>query len=120
VDEKINLLFLYAVFVVLSLTDLFFTSIIVGEDPARELNPLASILLQEGSGYFGLLSVKIQSCIIVGICVWAISKFKPVMAKWVLYFGISVLLFVTAYHLYLFFVICYCDLVESFVALPNK
>ena len=118
-DDKHNLVFLYFVFVVLSLTDLFFTSIIVGEDPAKEINPLAQIILSDGAGYLGLLRVKIQSFIIVGVCVWLIGKFRPVLAKWVLYFGIASMLIVTAYHLYLFFVICYCDLVNSMLALPN-
>ena len=118
-NNKCDLVFLYFVFVVLSLTDLFFTSIIVGEDPAREINPVAQSILHSGAGYLGLLSVKIQSFLIVGVCVWLISKFRPVLAKWVLYFGIAVMLCVTAYHLHLFFIICYCDLVNSFLALPN-
>ena len=118
-DDKHNLVFLYFVFVVLSLTDLFFTSIIVGEDPAREINPLARIILSDGSGYLGLLSVKIQSFLTVGICVWLINKFRPVVARWVLYFGITTMLLLTVYHLHLFFIICYCDLVNSRFALPN-
>ncbi len=118
-NDKYDLVFLYFVFVTLSLVDLFFTSVIVGDDPAKEINPVAQSILHSGAGYLGLLRVKIHSFLIVGLCVWVISKFRPVLAKWILYFGIASMLCVTAYHIYLFFVICYCDLVNSFLALPR-
>ena len=118
-NSKYDLVFLYLVFVALSFVDLFFTSLIVGDDPAREINPVAQSILHSGAGYLGLLRLKIYLFLLVGLCVWVISKFRIVVAKWVLYFGIAIMLLVTAYHLYLFFVICYCDLVNSFLALPR-
>ena len=118
-DNTQKLIALYLLFVLLSLTDLFFTSIIVGEDPTKEINPLAQSILSEGAGYLGLMSVKIQSFIVVGICIWMINKFRPVLARWVLYFGIATMLLLTFYHIYLCFVICYCDLVNSALALPS-
>ncbi len=117
-NEKLNGLFLYGCFLVLSLIDLFFTSIIVGEDPAKELNPVASLMLESGSGYFGLASVKLQSFVIVGACVWLISKVNPRLARFVLYFGIVVMLCVTLYHMYLLFVLISSELREAVLSLP--
>lgn len=91
---------LFVLFVVLSIFDVVGTYLVVGNDPTKEWNPVAQMIISD-QGVVGLVKFKCCLLFIIGGSLWAVHRKKPTVARQVLGFGIALMLVLSLYHVYL-------------------
>ena len=94
-------LFLLTLFILLSFTDLFLTFRIVGDEPKKELNPVAAQVIRH-YGTRGLVYFKVCVIIVTTTVFGVIYKIKPRIASALVLFACIILGGVVGYSLMTF------------------